>query len=233
MATVPLFALHERENTMIMENRKLAAIAGLLLLFVSGCSAAYIVHQTPLNYSHSEQLPKDIIQNPKKTLSVGDFKDSRVVTTPEMILNLRDYRGSILPGGWEAEKPIAEIVRSALSEGAKISGLALTNKGDLLLSGEIIDYRLGEVSGRILGGTFEGTLNSKLTVKLQLRDSRGWILKTLWETTFVGQASIEVGDIFSQTIEERGKYIKDGFIMALNDFVTKAITDKFFLKNFE
>ena len=197
-----------------MEKRKVFISLCLLILVTSGC--AFSVHETPLNYSYSGQIGKDTIQNPKKTLSVGDFKDNRDVTTPKIIMNMRNANGFRTTGGWEAEKPINEIVKDALSQGIKMTGLISTNRGDLLLTGEIIDYS-GEIRQKLFAS---GVFNSKLTVKLQLREIG--TEKVIWRDTFIGQASTESND-----------YIKEGFILALNDLVTKVCTDEFFLQHFK
>ena len=198
-----------------MRSKFLLALLVVLLSFIaSGC--AFSVHQTPLNYSYSGPLPKDGIKTPTKSLTFGEIKDSRDVTTPKMIMNMRNANGYRTSGGWEAEKPIADIVKDALSEGIKLSGVGLTPKGDLLLSGEVMDYSGEEKHSK----PFYGVFSSKLTVKLQLRDEIS--KKILWRDTFIGQATID-----------KGNYIKDGFIMALNDLVTKVVTDEFFLQHFK
>lgn len=198
-----------------MKSKCLSALAAVLLLsMASGC--AFSVNQTPLNYSYSGRLPDQGGKAPTKSLTLTDIRDTRDVTTPKMIAHKRNGYGFQTSGGWEAEKPIADIVKDALGEGMKRKGLTLVPKGDFTLSGELMGY-----GGWVKHPTpFHGVYNSRMTVKLQLRDEAS--KKILWRETFVGEASIDGGE-----------HIKDGFTMALNDLVTKVVTDEFLLQHLE
>jgi hypothetical protein len=198
-----------------MKSKCLSALLVVFLLtIVSGC--AFTVNQTPLNYSYSGRLPAESDKASTKTLTLMDIKDARDVTTPKMIMHKINGHGFQTSGGWEAEKPIADIVRDALAEGIKQKGLTLAPKGDISLSGELLGY-----GGWFKHPTpFHGVFKGRMTVKLQLRDETS--KKILWRDTFVGEATID-----------EGEYIKDGFTMALNDLVTKVVTDQFFLQHLE
>ena len=189
-------------------------VVALVLSIVSGC--AFSVHETPLNYSYSGRLPEGGGKTPTKSLTLGDIKDSRDVTTPKIIMHMRNANGFQTSGGWEAEKPIVDIVRDALGEGIKRKGLILAPKGDFSLSGELMGYYAWVKHPT----PFHGVYNSRMSVKLQLRNET--TNKILWRETFVGEATIDEGD-----------RIKDGFTMALNDLVTKVVTDELLLQPLE
>ena len=191
-----------------------ALVVVFVLTIVSGC--AFSVNQTPLNYSYSGQLPAESGKTWTKTLTLMDIKDARDMTTPKMIMHKINGHGFQTSGGWEAERPIADIVKDALTEGIKQKGLTLTPKGNLSLSGELLGY-----GGWFKHPTpFHGVFKGKMTVKLQLRDEMS--KKILWRDTFVGEATVDKGD-----------FVKDGFTMALNDLVTKVVTDQFLLQHLE
>ena len=198
-----------------MRSKCLFALAIIATLsFLTGC--AFTVHDTPLNYTYSGKLPPQAGKAPAKSLTLTEIKDTRDVTTPRMIAHKRNGHGYQTSGGWEAERPIADIVKDALSEGIKQRGLTLSPKADVSLSGELMGF-----SGWWKHPTpFHGVFNSRMAVKLQLRDENS--KKILWRETFVGEATIEDGD-----------YVKDGFTSALNDLVAKVVTDEFFLQQLE
>ena len=198
---------------------KFAFVSLVFLLSLSASGCAFSIHQTPLNYSYSGKLSGNGIKNPTKFLRLGEVKDSRDVTTPKMIMNMRNANGFRTSGGWEAEKPIADIVKDALGQGIKLSGLGLNNKADLSLSGEIIEYAYEFKNLR----PFTTTLSSKLTVKIQLRDEV--FGKILWRDTFFGQAEVQS--------DFNNDFAKEGFTIALNNLVTKIFTDDLFFQHLE
>lgn len=182
-------------------------------IVTTGC--AFSVHQKPINYNFSGELNQNTQKSYSKKLQVGDITDIRDVTTPKMIMNMRNLNGERTTGGWEAEKPIAEIVKDAFIQGIQTSNLKMADTGDLLMTGEVVNY-IGEGRMSGLSGTFEG----KLTVKIQLRDMTE--NKIIWRDTFIGQASIKKGD-----------YITDGFRSSLDSLVANVLTDEYFLQQLE
>lgn len=198
---------------------KLICLGGLLLILFLSSGCAFSVFQKELNYSYQGELP-EASRPITKTVSVGKFKDLRDVTTPKMIMHMRNANGYITTGGWEAEKPIADIVRDAIMEGIELSKLNLTENGNLLITGEVIDFSGESKMDMSLGITFR----SKLTVKLKLTDVSK--KKVLWKDTFFG-----VG--VAKKVTHSGEHAKDSFVSALNDMISHVFTDDYFLQQFE
>lgn len=186
--------------------------------FLSGC--AFSISQVPIGYSYNERLS---LEHPvSKSLAVGDVKDSRNIDNPKLIVHKRNEAGNVTTGGYEAEKPLSEIIRDGLNQGL-IAAAIPTSSGscNFTLYGELMDF-----SNDLTMGLWKATLNSKLTVKLRLRDNANNTV--IWGETLMGKArEIPITGIPGITGDD---HIKDGFAKALNDLIRQLYTDEAFLE---
>lgn len=184
---------------------------------LSGC--AFSVFQKELNYTYSGPVLSDSAINPTKTLSVDKFEDLRDVTTPKMILHMYNGYGSKTTGGWEAEKPISDIVKDAIIQGIQLSGLMLANEGDFVLFGQILDFS-GDYKVNM---SLKDQYGCKLTVKFRMRDTK--TKKIVWTDTFIGKAT-------AKKVTHKGAHAEEGFKKALDNLLKQLFEDEYFLQQF-
>jgi hypothetical protein len=97
-----------------------------------------------------------------------------------MIIHETNGYGQPTAGGWQAEKPVAEIVRDAISQGLAVADAPLVESGAaLILTGEVQEYRY-----RFEEKFWSGDVFPMLTVAFRLRDSTS--RETLWKHTVTG-----------------------------------------------
>jgi len=146
-----------------------------LLACLSGC--AFSVYDVNVGYKYNNPIVTDLSA---ATLAIGEFKDSRNVANPRMIMNQKNGYGQTTTGGWQAEKPLAEIVKDAVTDGLKKSGAIINeNAKNLILSAELLEF-----DGDIKMGAWVGSYVGKMSVKIQLvNKDTGEII---WRDTFVG-----------------------------------------------
>src|SRR5690554_7751194 len=81
-------------------------IALSLVMLLSGC--AFNVYVVNVDYKYDNPIETDLSSI---ALDVGEFKDSRNVDNPRMIVNQKNGYGQTTTGGWQAEKPLIDIVK--------------------------------------------------------------------------------------------------------------------------
>jgi hypothetical protein len=86
----------------------------VLAIGLSGC--AMTVRDTKVDYVFSKSPPIDLTAS-AATIRVADFRDSRDNPNPRMIMNMQNMNGQMTSGGWQAEKPVAAIVRDRVIQG--------------------------------------------------------------------------------------------------------------------
>src|SRR5690606_9508072 len=137
-------------------------IALSLVMLLSGC--AFSVYDVNVDYKYDNPIETDLSSI---ALDVGEFKDSRNVDNPRMIMNQKNGYGQTTTGGWQAEKPLIDIVKDAVIDGLKKSGVTLNeNSQDMVLSAELLEF-----DGDIKMGAWVGSYVGKMSVKMQDRKS--------------------------------------------------------------
>ena len=183
----------------------------ITLSFLTGC--AFTVHDLPVNYEYNNaiNLPK---QENLPQVSITEIEDVRTVANPRMIMNQKNGYGQTTTGGWQAEKDLSLIVKSAIEQGLDKASLNTPSERKVQLSGELVD-----VSSNIVTGWTKGTVNMKVSVKLTARDSTSE--EILWRDTLFG-------DGISSKRAAIKPAILEAFTNSLNDLVDKLFKDEYF-----
>jgi len=115
-----------------------------------------------------------------------------------------------LPQGWQPEKPVAEIVRDAISQGFSVAHAPLVESGAaLILTGEVQEYRY-----RFEEQFWSGHVFPMLTATFRLRDSTS--RETVWKHTVTGSGKYHGSFMPSTEFLFRG---------ALDDLVIRVVSD--------
>ncbi len=181
------------------------------ILLSSGC--AFTVHDVKMDYAYKQPISVDLSTISQAPIQIGKFEDSRNETNPRMIMHIQNLYGETTSGGWQAEKPIADIVKDALEDGLKKAGASISkNAEDVVLEGELIDFDYD-----VIMGMWEGTLKSRLSVKIQLKNKSTNTI--IWKDTYISSASVKGGEG------------AEGLLRAtLDDLVTDLLSDGYFLQ---
>ena len=164
---------------------KLAAL-GLSIGLLSGC--AFTVHDVQVNYDYVGTVSTDLSNINPSPLKIGVINDGRNVENPRLIMNMTNLNGATTSGGWQAEKPLAEIVRDAIIQGLINAKTPLADSGEsLILTGELVDFDY-----EVIMGMWTGTIKSSLSVKLQVRNTD--TNKIIWKDTIISSASVKSGE---------------------------------------
>ena len=181
----------------------------LAISLTTGC--AFTVHDVNVDYQYDKPVSSDLSF---ANIEVGDFSDTRDVENPRMIMHMKNGYGQTTSGGWQAEKPINEILRDAVIDGLGDAGANLmTSGGNLLLSGELL-----EVEGEIIMGAWVGSYKGKVSAKFQVKNNSTG--KIIWRDTFIGSGEVKGG---------KGSGPETSLKVALDDLVTDLLNDEYFL----
>lgn len=178
------------------------------LVFLAGC--AFSVYDVNVDYNYD---------NPVKTrldsisLNIGEFKDSRNLENPRMIMNQTNGYGQTTTGGWQAEKPLADIVKDAVTDGLKKSGAVVDNNSEnMVLSAELLGF-----DGGIKMGAWVGTYFGKISVKMQLMNKQTG--DVIWRDTFVGNGEAKGNQGVASVLK-----------ISLDNLVDNLLTDEYFIQ---
>lgn len=181
-------------------------------LFISGC--AFTVHNVEVDPTYSLAVSRAFEADELESVTLGDFEDLRTNAASEKIIfHITNLNGDRTTGGWEAQERVADLVRASIEDGLMKANLVIAEEGGgLELSGQLVklDYQ-------VITGFWKGSLNSEMTVKLELKNvSSGMIL---WRDTFFAKDStdkFEMEQIFQRLLE---------------DLVSQIIEDDYFRQN--
>src|SRR5687768_1141384 len=112
------------------------ALAPLLAsaIVTSGC--AFTVHDVKADYSYAIPVTTSLAS---RTVSVGEVKDDRGVANNRMIMNMKNLNGDTTSGGYQAEKPIAEILRDGIVQGLTAANVKVQqDAAQLSLRGQLL-----------------------------------------------------------------------------------------------
>ncbi|SDB52142.1 hypothetical protein SAMN02927930_02055 [Pseudidiomarina indica] len=183
-------------------------IALSLVMLLSGC--AFSVYDVNVDYKYDNPIETDLSSI---ALDVGEFKDSRNVDNPRMIMNQKNGYGQTTTGGWQAEKPLIDIVKDAVIDGLKKSGVTLNeNSQDMVLSAELLEF-----DGDIKMGAWVGSYVGKMSVKMQLVDKQSG--EIIWRDTFVGSGEAKGNEGVASVLK-----------ISLDNLVDNLLNDKYFIQ---
>lgn len=189
------------------------SLPALLLLCSTLTGCAFSVHDVKVNYQYNASVSQDLSTAKKAPVKIGEFKDERGMQNPRMIFNMQNLNGQTTTGGWQAEKPVAEIVRDGISQGLEKAKLPLSDtSGQLELRGELLEFDY-----KAIMGAWQGTIQPRLMVKLQIVDSANRAI--IWKDTLISKASI-TGNTEIQN------YLK----ASIDQLVTDLLEDEYFLQ---
>ena len=189
---------------------KLAAL-GLSIGLLSGC--AFTVHDVQVNYDYVGTVSTDLSNINPSPLKIGVINDGRNVENPRLIMNMTNLNGATTSGGWQAEKPLAEIVRDAIIQGLINAKTPLADSGEsLILTGELVDFDY-----EVIMGMWTGTIKSSLSVKLQVRNTD--TNKIIWKDTIISSASVKSGE-----------GAKGALKAVLDDLIADLLSDEYFVQ---
>lgn len=191
--------------------RALVLLSGVAsLLSVSGC--LYATHDVLVDYSFHGNVT-ELVHSPTTSLQLGQFEDVRGESNPRMLVHIHDGYQQPTAGGWQAEKPVADIVRDAVRQGLVAANAPLRESGaSVELTGEVQEYTY-----RIEKQFWTGDLFPMLTVAFRMRDvdSR----QTIWKKTITGTSHFHGSFMPSTELVFRG---------ALDDLVLRVVSDPAF-----
>lgn len=179
---------------------KKAILVFLFAVFCcSGC--ALTVNEIPLNYQPPAY--EGTGEALKVNLSVGEVQDNRGHDDPCLLFHKINGNGRTASGGFEAEKPVSDIVKGALKEHFA---------GYPVVQGAVKRYELvgsiEETEYSVTSGWVSSGFVSEITVKLYLKDlSSGDVV---WNDVFTGKGkqdgwmggTKEVGESFNKALDD-------------------------------
>jgi len=175
--------------------------------FTTGC--AFTVYDVNVDYQYDQPVSEKL-EGTK--IEVIKFTDGRDVENSRMIMNQKNGYGQTTSGGWQAEKPLSEILQDAVVDGLSDANTILDpSVAAMQLSGELL-----EVNTEIIMGVWKGSYKGKITAKFQLKDKDSGDI--LWRDTFVGSGQVKGGD-----------GVVTSFTIALDDLVNDLLNDEYFL----
>lgn len=178
------------------------------LASLTGC--AFTVYDVAVNYQYPGTVSVNLSNT---TLEVGEFTDSRGMQNSRMLFHQKNLEGQTTTGGWQAEKPLGEIVRDGVIQALESANANIQSDTPKRLTGDIL-----ELSSSSVMGVFGGELKGKLLLKLQVEDfSKGEIL---WKDTIVGVANLQSGGITPEALLRE----------CLNNALNNLLTDRYFLQ---
>lgn len=179
-----------------------------LLAILPGC--AFTVHDVKVNYKYDKPATTSLSS---VALNMGEFKDSRNIENTRMIMNQKNGYGQTTTGGWQAEKPLVEIVKDGITEGLIKSG-AITDASNInmILSGQLLGF-----DGDVKMGAWSGSYTGKVTMKLQLTENGTG--KIIWRDTFVGSGEAEGGEGIESIVK-----------VSIDNLVDNLLKDEYFIQ---
>ena len=157
-----------------------AALCMAALATLGAC--AFTRDEVVVNYAFKGPAPAALTADQRKLISATEVVDRRGTEDLRLIINKFNGYGQT-DGSWVAEKPITDIVRGALLEGFRASGIRTDGgPGQLALRAQVLELR-----PEVLRGFWSGTLNMRMQLRVEIVDPSSG--RVLWNDTFFGNAS--------------------------------------------
>lgn len=176
---------------------------------LSGC--AFTVHDVNVGHSYDRAIERPLSEVTTASIQVGEIQDKRLGSTnPRMIFQQTNMNGQRTSGGWQAEKPVADIISDSLRDALQKAQANITDSGgSLVIEGELVD-----LDYQVIAGMWSGTLNSQMTVRLQLKRSADGMI--LWRDTLIAKDS------------RKAFKVDEVFRSLLDDLATQMLQDEYF-----
>jgi hypothetical protein len=187
---------------MIKSLKVLAPLFAIATL--SGC--AFSIHETPVNYEFDGVVEPDE-RNTSRGIVVNVVTDDRAVDRPDIISHLVNGYGQTTSGGFVAEAPLSDIVKSGIQEALVRAGYK-SHSDDLTLDAVLENYEYDAVSG------FWSVKNITAQLTLSIKLSQG--------DTIVARNTV-LGDVKLNTEELKGKPDKELVVLLFKRSLDDAL----------
>ncbi|MEX0618719.1 MAG: hypothetical protein WDZ76_02435 [Pseudohongiellaceae bacterium] len=162
-----------------------------------------------INYTYNDEVSVDFSDLPRGPLRVAEFSDARRGVEPTEI-TADNLGNSEISGGYQADRPLADIIRDALVQGLAKGGASLVDADEnLRLEGGLSDSNVQLVER-------DGQQSIQLTLRASVSLQGGG--RTLWETVLFGRGTALVSEGIEPALNE-----------ALDRMVRGLIRDDYFL----
>lgn len=184
-------------------------IALCSIAFLSGC--AMTKENLALNY-HLDTNSGGIIKvSHAEKISIS-VQDKRGVEDPQLIIHKQNGYHAVTSGGYLAEKPLANIVKDALSTGLKQMGYSLTNSSKYLF-----DCELMEIEPKYVMGWTQGTVGIQIELNIRVYNEIDHAI--VWQDIIKGHGSVTTSFVSNDAL-------KDAFSKALTDAIRQLQNSK-------
>ena len=167
--------------------------------------SALAVEDIVINYEKTGS-PRADLSNMKVSLHIAEFTDGRSIENPRLISDAQLLGAD----GFQAEKPIAEIIQGAMQSGfANANANLVDADGDMFLQGN-----LTALDAKIIDRGGVETLELTLRTSVQLMSGS----RTVWQTNLFGRGRAPASEGMAVTVSA-----------ALDRLINELIGDDYFL----
>jgi hypothetical protein len=150
------------------------------IAFLSGC--AMTKENLALNY-HLDANSGGILKVSHAEKVSVSVQDKRDVEDPRLIIHKQNMYNNVTSGGYLAEKPLANIVKEALSTGLNQMGYSLSNRSKYLFDCELI-----EVKPKYVMGWVQGTVGVQVELNIRVYNEISHAI--VWQDIIRGHGSV-------------------------------------------
>ena len=170
---------------------------------------ASAVEDLDFSYTYKGNHGVDFSSMPKGPLRLATFTDARSVDSPALITD-EELGNSSATGGYQLDRPVADLVRDALVQGFVSGNAALVDSGEkLLIVGELLAS-----DARLTTSNDVETIQITLRTNIKLQGSGG----TIWETILFARGKAPASEGLESALTD-----------ALNRIVRELLRDDYFL----
>jgi hypothetical protein len=189
-------------------------------ILLAGLLAGCVFKQTPVQLTLAPKINQPLASEPKASLQLGRFKDSRLVTDEFVLLQKENGFGTT-EGAYVTEKPVAEILRDGLMMALEQNGFRITNRAQFELRGDI------QSSGAVIiqGVIVNQQIKFWLTTRFDLVDPATGL--TVWHDTYTGQNTATNLSIISK------RFIVPACSNMSENAISQLVSDRMFRSYFE
>jgi hypothetical protein len=184
-----------------------------LAIFGSGCAFS----KTPVSVNYTPAYRQPLQAASPSTLHVGEFKDSRPVNDQMVLLHKVNAYGPT-SGAWVAQRPVAELMRNAVSDALKANNFNLTESGSgkYELRGDLQEFGFHSIAG-----FWTAKVKPRMQVRFELVEKTTG--HSVWRDTYIGRGDIETAWGTSQTVVSL-------FKLGTEDVIRQLLSDSTFRK---
>ena len=196
------------------------AILGVSLgISLTGCAFT----RTPVQVDFSPSITEPLNAAHKGSLEVGEVKDSRLVTDPNVLMHKANEYGAT-SGAYVTAVPVANIFREGLTKALEQNGFVGSGAEHYVLRADLQGFGFHAIQNGVFSG---GTAKPWLEVRFELDNK--YTGQPVWHDTFSGQ----VTDKLSAWDGADGARIARFFSLAATDAVKQLVEDRAFRSYFQ